>query len=218
VALLDAADELNRREEGKALAARLTEMSRRMALGVGRYSYDPERRVFREYLHLDGQPFTGTARYTFSTQAQKDAAVKADPVLVQVKVYDGAGFFTPGTYWEHCAGSTIPLDLAQVASRTKDPELLDLVGRLARDAAEEARKLDGPVTAEGRWTFRASGEYINMLVLLHRTTGEEEYLSAARAIADRELLALQRVVQPEWWRLPERAALLHGLLELAAES
>lgn len=217
VALLDAADELNRREAGKALATRLTDMARRMALGVARFSYDPERRVFREYLHLDGKPFTGTARYTFPTQAQKDEAVKVDPVLAQVKVYDGAGFFTPGTYWEHCAGSTIPLDLAQAASRTKDPELLALVGGLGRAAAEEAGKLDGPVTTEGKWTFRASGEYIAMLVLLHRATGEEEYLSAARAMADRELLALQRVVQPEWWRLPERAALLNGLLELAAE-
>ena len=44
------------------------------------------------------------------------------------------------------------------------------------------------------------------------------YLEAARAMADRELRALHRVVQPEWWRLPERAALLQGLLKLAAET
>ncbi|MCL4691304.1 MAG: AGE family epimerase/isomerase [Candidatus Hydrogenedentes bacterium] len=216
VALTDAANELRQRDGGSLLADRLIDMARRIALGVARYDYDRERRVFREYLHLDGRPYEGTTRYTFPTQEQKDAAVKSDPQLAQVRVYDGAGFYMPGTYWELCAGSTIPLDLAQVATRVNDPELLDLIHGICEDMVDEARKQTGPVTEEGTWTFRASGEYIQALVLLYQTSGKTPYLEWAREIADREMRHLDQVVYPQWWRMPERAAFLNGLLELAA--
>jgi hypothetical protein len=211
---LDAAAELRKRPGGGPLAEQLTRMAVKLALGVAQQVYDPARRVFRNHLHLDGRPYVETARYTFRTQAEKDAAVKLDPVLAQVKVYDGSGFYQPCSYWEHCAGSTIPLDLAQVMSRTDDDELTSILRGWARDLIEESRKQRGAVTAEGAWTFRASGEYVHLLALLYRKTRDAHYLDAAREIADRELAALEQVEYPEWWRMPERTALLDGLLAL----
>ena len=211
---LDAAAELRKRTGGGPLAEQLTQMGTKLALGVARHSYDPKRRVFREHLHPDGRPYLETARYTFRTQAEKDAALKLDPLMAQVKVYDGAGFYQPGSFWEHCAGSIIPLDLAQVMAATGDAELTAILRRWARDLIEEARKQRGAVTAEGKWTFRASGEYIHLLVLLWRQTKDAHYLDAAREIADRELAGLEQIEYPEWWRMPERTALLDGLLAL----
>jgi len=53
-----------------------------------------------------------------------------------------------------------------------------------------------------------------MLVLLWRQTKDAQYLDAACEIADRELAGLALVEYPQWWRMPERTALLDGLLAL----
>jgi hypothetical protein len=102
---LQAAAMLRRRPGAEELAGQLHGMGRRLALGVARHAYDRERRVITEHLCLDGRPYLATARYCFRTQAEKDAAVRRDPQMAQVAVYDGAGFYRPPNYWEYCAGS-----------------------------------------------------------------------------------------------------------------
>jgi len=211
---IDAAAELRKRPGGGPLAEQLTQMALKLALGVARHAYDPERRVFRNHLHLDGRPYVETARYTFRTQVEKDAAVRLDPVLQQVKVYDGSGFYQPCSYWEHCAGVSVPLWIAQVMAATGDGELTAILRGWARDIIEESRNQQAAITGEGAWTFRASGEYVRLLVLLYQTTKDAHDLDAAREIADRELAGLEQVGYPEWWRMPERTALLDGLLAL----
>ena len=140
--------------------------------------------------------------------------MKLDPPLEQWKVFYGAGFYQPATYWEHCACATVPLRLAQVMSRTGNEELAAILQSWMPDLIEEGRKQRSAITPEGAWTFRASGEYIHMLVLLWRQTKDKHYLDAAREIADRELTGLEQVEYPEWWRMPDRTALLDGLLAL----
>jgi len=214
VAWLAAAAELRTRPEGHRLAAQLTEMGVRLALGVARHAYDPSRRVFREHLDLNGRPYLTTARYCFRTQAEKDAAVKVDPAMAQVKVYDGAGFYRPCSYWEFCAGSTIPLDLARAMHLSQNRELALVLARWVPDLIDEACRQPSAMTEEGAWTFRASGQYIRMLVLLYRQTKDVDFLDLACQLADRELRCLGAIEYPQWWRMPERTALLDGLLAL----
>ncbi len=215
--LVSAAGEFGRRPGAGTLAGQLRRMGTQMALGVARFSYDAERGVFREHLHLDGTPYHETARYTFHTEAEKAEAMRQDPSLVQVPVYAGCGFFQPGGYWEHCAGSSIPCHLARVAATTGDAGLLRHVGALARAVVAEARALDGAFTAEGRWTFHATGEYVEMLVLLARASGEQQYLGWASELAEREMAALAEVECPQWWRMRERTGFLRALLLLHRE-
>ena len=216
-ALIQAAGELKKRPGGRPLAGQLTVMGTKLAKGVGRFGYDADRRLFHHFLHLDGRPYSRTARYTFRTQQEKDEAVKKDPLLKDVPVFDGVGFYRNGPYWRYCAGSDMPCQLALAAARTGDAELLQGVRRIAEAAVEESRKLTGTLTNEGLWTFEATGRYIKTLVLLFRTTKEKRYLEWARELADREILALQQVACPDWWRMRERHALLEGLLMLCSE-
>lgn len=213
---IEAAAELRKRPAGLPLAEQLTRMAAKLARGIARHAYDPGRRIFRENLSLDGTPYPEQANYCFRTQEEKDLAVKADPLLAQVKVYDGTGLFRHAHFADHCAGSTIPLDLAQVMTATDDDELAAALRLWARDLIAESRALDGAFTPEGTWTFRASGEYIHALVRLWCKTHDGQFLDAARTLADRELAALARTAAPEWWRMPERTALLDGLLDLHA--
>ena len=97
---------------------------------------------------------------------------------------------------------------------TASDELAGILRRWARDLIADAGQRRGPITDEGKWTFRASGEYIKLLVLLWRQTKDGSFLDAACEIANRELAALEQVAYPEWWRMPERTALLDGLLTL----
>ena len=215
VSYLDAADELRKRPEGKPLADQLTRMGEKVALGVARHAYDPKRRVIRARLYIDGTPNNEGHQYTTRLQSGgQGAPVKLDPPLDQWTVFYGAGFYNPGNYWEHYAGSTVPLDLAQVMSRTGNKELAAILRTWVPDLIAEGRKQRSAVTADNTWTFRASGENIHLLVLLWRQTKDTQYLDAAREIADRELTALERVEYPEWWRMPDRTALLDGLLAL----
>lgn len=216
--LLDAAAELAGRGGQGELVARLREMALRLAVGTARFGYDRPARLYHEWLHLDGRLYEATARYVFQTQEEKNAAVREDPSLERVRVYRGGGLFRNQSYWEFCAGTRIPLQLARVAEETGDPELLDLLVPVAEDAGEETRRQPEAFTQEGGWTFRASGMYIELLLSLWRQTGETRYLSGAREMADQELERLGRVLAPDWWRMPERTAMLDALLNLHAST
>ena len=216
VSWLEASHELSARPGAEPLRARLADMALRLARGVADHVYDAEQHRFREHLCFDGKPYEDTARYCFRTQAEKDAAVRKDPRMAQVIVYDGAGFYRNPNYYEQCVGSSIPFHLTQVAAATGDAALLEHAARFAADAVEEARQLDGPFTPEGRWTFRATGWHITMCLLLHRATGDGKYLNWAAELAEREIDALRQVTCPHWWRLRERSTFLDALLELHA--
>jgi hypothetical protein len=214
VALLQAATELRQASDDAGLIARLTTMAERLALGTARYGYDAADHLYVEVLHLDGRPYERTSRYVFATQEEKEAAMLQHPELEQVRVYRGAGHYRYQPFWEFYVGSRIPLYLAQVAEATGNGELLELVAPVAADALTEARETTEPFVAEGAWTYRASAVAVKMLLSLWRLTGDLEHLAGAREIADRELSRLARVQAPDWWRMPERTALLDALLEL----
>lgn len=198
-----------------ALREQLNDMAIRLARGVATYAYDAERHLYREHLRLDGSPYCGAARYTFATQAEKDEAVKEDPATAKVPVYDGAGFFRHPTYYAHVVGSSIPWHLAKVMTAYEDQAIASRLAEQAADGVEEATALDGPFTTDGYWTFHASARLIAVLVSLAEMTGDAQHINAARRVADREIAALGTVAHPQWWRLPERAALLDALLMLA---
>ena len=220
LSLMQAVSELRHRPGAEELAERLTAMSREMALGVARWSYDPDRRVFLEHLHRDGRPWSGTARYCFSTEEEKAEAVRKDPQMAQVRVYDGAGLYRDPNYYEHCAGTHIPWHMASAAALDDcpEPELVQRLCRIADDVLDEARKLDGAFTPEGRWTFRATAQYVKLCLVLARMTGDRAHVSSARELADREIRALSPVRCPEWWRMRERSALLEAMLLLHSET
>lgn len=134
--------------------------------------------------------------------------------MAQVPVYDGAGFYSPPHYWEPCAGTDIPDQLAHVAAITGNRELVELLHPIAADAVEASRQQSGPFTREGVWTFRASGRYVRMHVWLWQATGDRRYLNRAEELADAEIRRLRQVASPDWWRLPERAVMLDALLML----
>lgn len=216
--LMQAVAELRHRETAAAFVAQLERMASRLALGVARHAYDARRRIFLEHLELDGTPWQGTARYCFATEAEKHEAISRAPEMAQVQVYVGAGLYRNPNYYEHCAGTDIPFQLAQAASLqcAPPPELVERLVAVADDAVDESRTLDGAFTPEGRWTFRASGQYIKLCLLLAEMSGEKgRCLSWARELADRELCVLAEVGCPEWWRLRERATLLEALLRLS---
>lgn len=222
VGLMDAVRELRRsglgspsHVEARELADRLTDMAVRMARGVIRFGYDRNRSIFREHLHLDGRPYEATARYCFHTHEEKARAVARDPELAQVPVYTGAGFYRPSTYWEYCCGVNTPVGAAQVAAATQDEELVELLAPLAEDVAEASRCEPAPITPDGAWTFRGSAYGISMLVLLSGLDDRDRYLQWAREIADAELARLAQATEREWWRMPDRSALLDALLLLS---
>jgi len=211
---LDAAAALRKRPGGEALAEQLTSMAEKMALGVARHAYDGARKLFIEHLQLDGKPYESTARYTFRTQAEKDEAIKRDPAMAQVAVYTGTGLYRDPSYWEHCAGTSIVYELAETARITNNEELIGRVTRILDDALAESRAQSAAFTDEGRWTFRASGQYIKASVALFRATSDAKHIERARDLADSEIARLNQVVYPEWWRMPERSTFVDGLLLL----
>lgn len=216
VAYIQAAAELERRPEGRKLAEQLRGMSLRLARGIARHAYDPARRRFREYMHLDGRPYDQIARYCFPTEQDKREAVQHDPQLEQVAVFDGVGLYRDEPYWSHVAGTEMPEHIARVGVETRDPELIEAARKIAEDALAEAAKLTSEFTANHCWTFRGSAEYIKVLLHLHAFTGETIHLDRARDLADQELHRLSKVKYPEWWRLRERTDLLDALLRLHA--
>lgn len=208
--LMDAVRELRRSSAAAALALadRLQNMALRLARGTARYGFDADRQLFREHLHLDGQPYESTARYCFHTAAEKAAAVARDPEMAQVPVYVGAGFFRPCTYWEFCCGVNTPRDLAQVLAATGDDELRALLEPWAEPMIAASRAEPAPLTEEGAWTFRGGAYAIRFLLALGRRSEAEE-------VALAELARLAQPTEGDWWRLPERASWLDALLLLA---
>jgi len=219
VSWMQAVEELRQSSGGETLSQQLEQMASRLALGVATFSYDPEARIFREHLELDGRPWQGTARYCFASEAEKAEAVDEAPEMAQVQVYIGAGLYRHPNYYEHCAGTDIPFQLGQAATLMECPpsDLFDRLSAVAGDALDESRKLDGAFTPEGRWTFRATGQYIKLCLLLAKRGVEAgRFLEWARELADRECDALAGVRCPDWWRLRERATFLEALLRLHA--
>lgn len=213
-ALIDAVNELRDAPAAANLVAQLRQMAVRLANGLARFAYDPQRQVFRETLHLDGRPYEATSRYTFRTQEEKNAAVREDPSLSQVSVYDGCGFYEPGLYASRTTGSNVPLKLAEVAAYTGDQPLIERVGAIAADAVAASRQLTAPFNSQEQFTFAATGNYVRMLLHLHGLTGERHYLNNACEMADAELVRLDQLTCPDWWRLRERGYLLEALLAL----
>lgn len=213
--LIEAAEQLRRRPEGHALAEQVTAMAVKLARGLARHSYDPQRRLFREVMHLDGRPYEQTARYAFRTQAEKDAAVRRNPHYEQVAVFQGVGLYRDPPFWSECAGSDVPYHLAYVAQRTGDAELRDQVAAMREPILEEAHRFEGPMTPDGRWSFYGSARYIQAFLLMERMTGDACYRAAAVDLADRETNLLDADADPAWWRTRDRTVLLDALLMLA---
>ncbi|MHA1567403.1 MAG: hypothetical protein ACTSX7_18995, partial [Alphaproteobacteria bacterium] len=212
-----AAAELDKRPEGASLARQLRQMGLKLAQGIARFGYDDQRNMFRQWVHLDGTEYETTARYTFKNQAEKDAAVKDDPTMVKVPVFDGCGFYERPGYWVHCVGSQPIYYLALVAEQTNDEFLIDQLKQWAQQLIAESRTVTGPFVDQSYWTFWASGLYIKTLVPLYRVTGERQYLDWAGELADMEIAHLGQVACPDWWRMPERSCFLEGLLWLYRE-
>ena len=218
IAFLKGETELRKRPEGAGLADQVGGMARRLLRGMAKYGYDPNERIFPQWLHLDGRLREEVVWYCFRTQAQKDEAVKRDPIMKDVDVYAGSGFYMggPGAVG---ANNHFPYDIALGSQMTGDGEALSAARKYADDLMEEAGKLTGPLNAKGQWTYPASASYIKTLLILHGITKERGYLDRAKKLADMELAFLSRPVagEPEWWRLPFRDGLLEALLLLHQE-
>ena len=124
VALLDGADEFRKRSEGVELAEKLTNMALRLSRGIAKHAYDSDRGGFPMFLGLNGGFWNKTVRYTFLTQEEKDEAVKNDPLLREVPVFDVFHFYENGDYSRHFAGTGIPYHVAICARKTDDAYLL----------------------------------------------------------------------------------------------
>ncbi|MSS71198.1 MAG: hypothetical protein EXS64_06895 [Candidatus Latescibacteria bacterium] len=216
VSLLRAVREIGKRPEGAALAGQVEAMARRLLVGMAHHGYIPEERVFPHWMYLDGRPCRETVAYCFGTQEEKDEAVKQDPILEEVAVYMGTGFYTD---WPSNVGvqNDFPCHMALGARMTGDVEVLSGARGFAKDLMEAAGRLTGAFNAQGQWTYSASASYIKMLLLLFEATKERNYLDQARRLADMELNFLAQPLpagQPEWWRMTFRDGLLEALLLL----
>jgi hypothetical protein len=212
--LVTTADESAGSPEAEGLLAKMHEMGLRMARGVAQHAFDAEEQKFHYFLRLSGEPMESYARYVFTTRQAKDAAVRKEPHLAQVPVFDGFGWYDRPPYHRTCTGVTTATHLAQVAEITRDAQLLALVAPWADMMLAASRQLTSVFTAEGRLSLAASGQYVSALVALFRGTGSRHFLDVATEMADREIAHLKRLDYPQWWRLPARNALLTGLLDL----
>ncbi len=216
LSLLRAAGELRNRAGGAALASQVAEMGRRLLVGLARHGYDPEQRIFPSWLHLDGRPDYEAIWYGFPRQKMKDEAVKRDPILQEVAVFAGPGFYRDGP-WAQAAHNPTAHDLSLGAILTGDKELLARAVEFAAMIMDEVGRLTGEFNEHGQWLFSANASYIHMMLNLSRLTGESRYLDWARQLADLELDFLSRPMpagRPEWWRMPQRNSLLEALLAL----
>ena len=219
ISLLKGEIELRKRPEGAGLADQVGGMARRLLRGMARYGYVPEERIFPQWLHLDGRVQEESVFYCFRTQAEKDEAVKKDPIMQEVAVYAGSGFYTdwPSSRVTH---NSFPHFVALGAQMAGETEALAASRKYADDLMEEAGKLKGPLNEQGQWTYPGSASYIKLLLLLRQMTGEQGYLDRAKKLADMELEFLAGPApagEPEWWRLSSRDGLLEALLLLHQE-
>jgi len=217
IALLRARDELRKTPGSQALAGQIEAMATRLLQGIARFGYDDEERIFPVWMALETGAFDYTAVcYTFPTQQLKDEAVKHNPLLEEVDVFVGPGFYTDGR-WAFGIGNTMPYDIALGALLTGDTMLRERAEFFATRVMEAARELKSGFNERGQWTCEASASYIRMMLVLFRLTGEQKYLENARFLADRELEFLARPLPPEkleWWRYAFRNEVIDAMLEL----
>jgi hypothetical protein len=216
VFLLQAAEEWRQVPEGANLADQLRGMGERLLVGLGRYGYDAETRTFPQWVNLDGSIRKEITWYTFYSQEQKDEAVRRDPILEDVEVFAGDGFYR-ARQTSVLTGCSFAYHVAVGAMMTGHEGLRARVREFADIAMEEASKLNSEFNELGQWTYPATSHYIKMLLLLFGMTNEGQHLDRARQLADRELEFLSRPLpegQPEWWRLPARNLLLEAMLLL----
>jgi hypothetical protein len=174
-----------------------------------------------QWLNVDGTPRLRRTWYTFYSQEEKAEHVAKDPVLSEVPVFAGYGFYE-GLPWVTNAGvtvygSNVPGHVAEAAAMTGDAYLTERARVMAEAVIASARTLTGGITPSGQWTVTANAVYVKMMVHLHRATREKKYLDWGREIADIELGFLAMGPPPgmhEWWRLPLRSTWIQALVEL----
>lgn len=200
----------------KHIAQRLKTMGVALARGVARFAWDPDKRRFRETLHLDGRPYETSARYAFSNEKEKAHWVAKDKKYENTAVFAGVGLYRHPPFWSEYAGSDIPLHLALVARLTGDPELRAFLEMLVEPIAQEAQAVSRPHTPEGRWTYHADAQYIRTLVQLAGLTANPALLNHADKLAALTIASLEQT-ELLWWQTSNRGVLLEALtrLELA---
>lgn len=204
-------------QDAKALGDRVYRIGLRLSVGIARFGYDEQRRIFPPWHRLsDGREDTSVICYAFPTQADKDEAMLKGPSVAPVAVFAGTGLYG-GEPWTHVCHSVVPEAAAQAARITGDKTLIERSEFFAKCIAAEANQLTGPFNKEDKWTFPASAGYISQAVALHQATGRKEYLDQARRLADMEIEFLSRPLpagKPPWWQLPQRGGMIKAMIEL----
>jgi hypothetical protein len=217
LSLLRARDELMKRPASQPLAKQVEAMATQLLQGIANFGYDDTRGIFPSWMALDTGAYDYTAIwYTFPTQELKDEAVLRDPVLQEVEVFVGPGFYSDGK-WSFGVDNIVPHDIALGALWTGDAVLRERAEFLAARAMEAARQLKSGFNERGQWTCSASASYIRMMLALLDLTGDEKYLENAQFLADQEMEFLARPLpagQIEWWRHTFRNNIIDAMLEL----
>ena len=206
------------------LADDIERLGRRALRGYAQHGYDPQRRLFIDWIRMEGGEYTGETFYAFRSEAEKEAALQRDPNVSRVSVFAGDRFFLTAPYHTWCVSGRIPEAIARGARLTRDPVLVERTRYFAGEVMREARLRRGALNEEQQWVFPATASYIRMLLALYEVTGEAARLAEARELADMEIRFLsERAGGPqldeehaEWWRMPGRCSFLEALLEVAA--
>lgn len=217
LSLLRARDELERKPESRALAQQVERMALRLLQGIAKFGYDDEQKIFPSWLALEtGEYDYNAVWYTFPTQALKDEAVRRDPVLEEVEVFVGPGFYTDGA-WAFGVDNIVPYDITFGALWTGDAALRERAEFMATRIMIAAEQLESGFNARGQWTCSANASYIRTMLALLHLTADERYLEHAKLLADKELDFLARPLpegQVEWWRHAFRNSVIDAMLEL----
>ncbi|MEO6847949.1 MAG: hypothetical protein ABI443_10130 [Chthoniobacterales bacterium] len=214
---LRAADEWKKMPEGQTLAAQLEDMALKLITGMAKYGYDAESRTFPQWINVDGSAIRHTTWYTYYSKGERDKAAEKDPLLNEVDVFAGSGFYQSIRPWILEGGNPLPYNITYCAKRTGDPYLIDRAREFAVIIMEESRKLTGEFNGEDQWSYPANASYIKMMILLFEMTAESRYLDWACELADLELKQLTRPLPPEtpeWWRMYFRGAWIESLMLL----
>lgn len=222
IMFLEAAKMLAQKPETAKLASQLTDLGVKSLKGIARYGYDSSRRIFPDWLKLEGGEYTDEAQYAFRTQPEKEVALKRDPQVARVSVFPGESFYVGPSFHSWIVVGRVPRCIAQGAALTRDPEVTASARVLAEEIMREARARTSPLNADNQWCFPATGNYIRLMLALRDATDSQEYLKWARELADIEvkLLAEKPVADlgdqkaVEWWRIPGRDNFLEALLML----
>ncbi|MBI2441962.1 MAG: hypothetical protein HYV35_11405 [Lentisphaerae bacterium] len=221
IMFLETADLLGERDATAGLRKHLRDLGLKSLRGIAKHGYDPDRKIFPEWLKLEGGKYTNETFYAFRSPAEKAAALQRDPKVHKVGVFPGVSFYNAAAFSWMTRGS-IPCDIAQGAKMTGDAFLTERAADLAVEIMKAARSRTGALNAEGQWCFTATTDYIRCLLALRQTTGNRMYLNWARELADMEIRFLSKspvsdaakTKTPDWWRLPGRSRFLNTLLDL----